>query len=50
MKIKLDKTNMELYQEEILLENMEIIASTPKTFSLIKDDREVSMSGQILVK
>lgn len=30
--------------------NMEIIASTPKTFSLIEDDREVSMSGQILVK
>lgn len=30
--------------------NMEIIASTPKFFSLIEDDREVSMSGQILVK
>lgn len=30
--------------------NMEIIASTPKAFSLIEDDREVSMSGQILIR
>lgn len=31
-------------------ENMEIIASTPKSFSLIDDDREVRISGQILVR
>ncbi|MGL4976652.1 MAG: hypothetical protein ACRC5G_01390 [Cetobacterium sp.] len=30
--------------------NMEIIASTPKSWSSIDDDREVSMSGQILVR
>lgn len=31
-------------------ENMEIIAATPKSFSLIDDDREVSMEGQILAR
>lgn len=30
--------------------NMEIIASTPKSFTSIEDDREVSISGQILVR
>lgn len=30
--------------------NMEIIASTPKSFPSIEDDREVSISGQILVR
>ncbi|MGL4933949.1 MAG: hypothetical protein ACRC51_00610 [Cetobacterium sp.] len=30
--------------------NMEIIASTPKSYSSIDDDREVRMSGQILIR
>lgn len=47
--IKLSKNEI-TFEAKTKNGNMEIIASTPKTFSSIKDDREISMSGQILVR
>lgn len=47
--IKLNKNEI-TFEAKTKNGNMEIIASTPKTVSLIEDDREVSMSGQILVR
>lgn len=47
--IKLSKNEI-TFEAKTKNGNMEIIASTPKTFSSIKDDREISMSGCILVR